>query len=54
MSGQLALVAAALAAVVTGAGVHAAKRRDAQVRRVAPAIVAFAAGVLVTAALAHL
>ncbi|HJL17339.1 MAG TPA: ZIP family metal transporter [Sandaracinaceae bacterium LLY-WYZ-13_1] len=51
---MLALVAALLAAVVTAAGIAAARRRHALVRRGVPWIVAFAAGVLVTAALAHL
>lgn len=54
MSGLLAIVAAIVAAGVTALGIHAARRRDAQVRRAAPLVIAFAAGVLVTASLAHL
>lgn len=50
----LAIVAAGAAGVVTALGVHAARRSDARVRRSAPAVVAFAAGVLVTGSLVHL
>lgn len=49
-----AIIAAGAAAAVTAIGVHAARRSDERVRRAAPAVVAFAAGVLVTGALVHL
>lgn len=39
---------------MTAVGITAARRQDARVRRFSPIVVAFAAGVLVTASLAHL
>lgn len=51
---MFAIFAAALASLVTGLGILGARRRHDQLRRLAPLVVAAAAGVLVTAALAHL
>lgn len=52
--GQFAIGAGVLAAIVTAVGIEAARRRHEQVRRLAPIVVAFAAGVLVTASLTRL
>lgn len=53
-SGPFAIGAGVLAAIVTAVGIAGARWRHAQIERLAPVIVALAAGVLVTASLAHM